>query len=66
MGCTSANIIEEKVKNPNNDTSTISNIKNPSKKDVYKIKRKGRPGDDESILELTEKEQLEQIAKEEI
>ena len=66
MGCSSANIIDEKEKKTNNDTSTISNVKNLNKKDVYKIKRKGRPSDDESIIELTEKEQLEKISKEEI
>ena len=66
MGCSSANIKEENEKNPNNDNLNILNKKNPQKKDVYKIKRKGRPGDDESIIELSEKEQLEQVAKEEI
>ena len=66
MGCSSANIKEENEKNPNNDNLNISNKKNLQKKDVYKIKRKGRPGDDESIIELSEKEQLEQVAKEEI
>ena len=66
MGCSSANIIEEKARNPVSETSSILTLKNPQKKEVYKIKRKGRPGDDESIIELTEKEQLEKIAKEEI
>ncbi len=66
MGCSSANIIEEKARNPVSETASILTLKNPQKKEVYKIKRKGRPGDDESIIELTEKEQLEKIAKEEI
>ena len=66
MGCSSANIKEENEKNPNNDNLNISNKKNLQKKDVYKIKRKGHPTDDNSFIELPEKEQLEQIAKEEI
>ena len=66
MGCSSANIIEENKNNNNNDISNNLNNKNQNKKDIYKIKRKGRPGDDESVIELTEKEELEQVAKEEI
>ena len=69
MGCSSANIIDDKIKNlnnPNNETSSLLTIKSNKKKDVYKIKRKGRPDDDDSIIQLSEKEQLEQIAKEEI
>ena len=61
MGCSSANIIEEKKQNPISETAQIKN-----KKDVYKIKRKGQPDDDDSIIQLSEQEQLEQIAKEEI
>ena len=69
MGCSSANIIDDKIKNPNNpnnETSSLLTIKSNKKKDVYKIRRKGRPDDDDSIIQLSEKEQLEQIAKEEI
>ena len=69
MGCSSANIIDDKIKNPNNpnnETSSLLTIKSNKKKDIYKIKRKGRPDDDDSIIQLSEKEQLEQIAKEEI
>ena len=69
MGCSSANIIDDKIKNPNNpnnETSSLLTIKSHKKKDVYKIRRKGRPDDDDSIIQLSEKEQLEQIAKEEI
>ena len=61
MGCSSANIIEDKKQNPISETAQIKN-----KKDVYKIKRKGQPDDDDSIIQLSEQEQLEQIAKEEI
>ena len=55
MGCSSANIIEENKNNNNNNISNNLNNKNQKKKDIYKIKRKGRPGDDESVIELTEK-----------
>ena len=50
MGCSSANIIEEKAGNPVSETSSILTLKNPQKKEVYKIKRKGRPDDDDSII----------------
>ena len=60
MGCSSANIIDDKIKNPNNpnnETSSLLTIKSNKKKDVYKIRRKGRPDDDDSIIQLSEKEQ---------
>ena len=64
MGCSSANIIEDKPKNT--DTSSILNIPNNNKKEIYRIKRKGDPGYEESITKLEEYQELEQIAKEEI
>ena len=65
MGCSSANTAEENQKN--NDTSSILNIPNNNKNNIYKIKRKGGKEDiDESSIKLEEPEQLEQIAKEEI
>ena len=72
MGCSSANILEEKQPqiNPSSETASYLTVKSNKsknkKKDVYKIKRKGHPTDDNSFIELPEKEQLEQIAKEEI
>ena len=72
MGCSSANILEEKPPqiNPSSETASYLTVKSNKsknkKKDVYKIKRKGHPTDDNSFIELPEKEQLEQIAKEEI
>ena len=72
MGCSSANILEEKLSqiNPSSETASYLTVKSNKsknkKKDVYKIKRKGHPTDDNSFIELPEKEQLEQIAKEEI
>ena len=73
MGCSSANILEEKQQqqqqlNPSSETASYLTIKSnkSKKKDVYKIKRKGHPTEDNSFIELPEKEQLEQIAKEEI
>ena len=68
MGCSSANTYEEKdmQKPPTSETASYLTIKSSKKKDVYKIKRKGHPDDDNSIIDLPEKEQLEQIAKEEI
>ena len=64
MGCTSANIIDEQSKQP--DTSSILNVPNNNKKDIYRIRRKGDPGYDEPITKLELHEELEQIAKEEI
>ena len=67
MGCSSANILEEKpVVNPTSETASYLTVKSNKKKDVHKKKIKGNPTDDCSIIELSEKEQLEQIAKEEI
>ena len=72
MGCSSANILEEKQPqiNPSSETASYLTVKSNKsknkKKDVYKIKRKGHPTDDNSFIELPVKEQLEQIAKEEI
>ena len=68
MGCSSANTYEEKdmQKPPISETASYLTIKSSKKKDVYKIKRKGHQDDDNSIIDLPEKEQLEQIAKEEI
>ena len=67
MGCSSANIIEDKKQNPISETSSMLTIQTKNKKNVYKIKRKGQPDDDDnSIIQLSEQEQLEQIAKEEI
>ena len=63
MGCSSANIIEENKNNNNNDISNNLNNKNQNKKDIYKIKRKGRPGDDESVIELTEKKNWNKLQK---
>ena len=63
MGCSSANIIED---TKNNDTSSILNIPNNNKKDIYRIRRKGDRGYDEPISKLEEHEILEEIAKEEI
>ena len=67
MGCSSANIIEDKKQNPISETSSMLTIQTKNKKNVYKIKRKGQPDDDDnSIIQLSEQEQLEQLAKEEI
>ena len=67
MGCSSANIIEDKKQNPISETASMLTIQTKNKKNVYKIKRKGQPDDDDnSIIQLSEQEQLEQIAKEEI
>ena len=72
MGCSSANILEEKQPqiNPSSETASYLTVKSNKsknkKKDVYKIKREGHTTDDNSFIELPVKEQLEQIAKEEI
>ena len=55
---------DDKIKNPNNpnnETSSLLTIKSNKKKDVYKIRRKGRPDDDDSIIQLSEKEQFSKI-----
>ena len=69
MGCSATNITEEN-ENKKIDTKNIANNKKnsyfQSQRNVNRIKRKGMSGDDEPIIELTEKETLEQIANEEI